>query len=61
MVGRRAKAVGSCVVWWEGVLKLSGIVLCGVKAWYSRWVMCCVVGRRTDAVSGLELCAGKAY
>jgi hypothetical protein len=60
-MGRRAKAVGSCIVWWEGALKLSGLVLCGAKAWYSRRVMCCVVGRRTDAVSGLALCAGKAY
>jgi hypothetical protein len=26
------EAVGSCVVWWEGVVKLSGLVLCGGKA-----------------------------
>jgi hypothetical protein len=35
VVGRRAKAVGSWVVWWEGVLKLSGLVLCGWKSYLS--------------------------
>ena len=32
MVYRRTEADGSCIVWWEGVLKLLGLVLCGGKA-----------------------------
>ena len=32
MVGRRTEAVRSCVVWWEGDWKLSGLVrLCSLK------------------------------
>ena len=32
VVYRRTEADGSCIVWWEGVLKLLGLVLCGGKA-----------------------------
>jgi hypothetical protein len=61
VVQRRGIAVGSCVVWWEGVLTPSRVLRC-------------VQGRRTEAVgscvvwlegvlklSGLVLCGWKAY
>jgi len=53
--GRRTEAVESCVVWWEGVLKLSGCVLRGGKAYRRGQVLCCVVGRRTEAVGSCVL------
>ena len=50
VVGSCSEAVGSCVVWWEGVLKPSGVALCGGKAHWSCHVLCCVVQRRGIAV-----------
>ena len=64
----------SCVLWCKCVLQLSGFALCGRKAWWSRRLLCCVMGRYTETVrswvmcregvpelSGLVLCGGKAH